>query len=108
MCLGGRLSEPTARYFFKQLLEALNFMHLRGVTHRDLKPENLMLDSQSRLKVADFGLSGPIDGRDGSGTLQTQCGTITYMAPELHLQKSYTGEGVDLFAAAIILFTMLT
>ena len=60
-----------ARYFFKQLLGALNYMHLRGVTHRDLKPENLLLDEQSTLKVADFGLCGPIDGRDGSGFLKT-------------------------------------
>ena len=44
VCLGGRLSEQTARYFFKQLLEALNYIHLKGITHRDLKPENLLLD----------------------------------------------------------------
>ena len=73
-----------------------------------MKPENLLLDEEYNLKVADFGLCGPINGRDGSGLLKTQCGTETYMAPELHMGKSYTGEGVDLFAAAAILFTLLT
>ena len=83
-------------------------MHVRGVTHRDLKPENLLLDEHSTLKVADFGLCAPIDGRDGSGLLKTSCGTENYMAPELHMKRTYTGEGVDLFASAVILFTMLT
>lgn len=83
-------------------------MHKAGVAHRDLKPENLMLTSDFQLKIADFGFAAPIEGRDGSGTLSTQLGTESYMAPEIHLGKPYTGAGVDLFASAIILFIMLS
>ena len=108
VALGGRLSEDTARYYFLQLLEGLSFMHSQGYAHRDLKPENLLLDRDFVLKITDFGFAAPIAGRDGSGVLQTQLGTASYMAPEIHLGKPYEGPRVDLFAAAIILFVILT
>ena len=108
VALGGRLSEATARYYFKQLLEGLSFMHSQGYVHRDLKPENLLLDRDYVLKITDLGFAAPLAGRDGSGLLQTQLGTASYMAPEIHLGKEYEGARVDFFASAIILFVILT
>ena len=67
-----------------------------------------MLDSNFNLKIADFGFAAALRGKDGSGLLKTQLGTQSYMAPEIHLGKSYSGASVDLFAAAIILFIMVT
>lgn len=67
-----------------------------------------MLDSAFNLKIADFGFAAPTEGRNGSGMLETQLGTSSYMAPEIHLGKPYSGPSVDLFAAAIILFVILT
>lgn len=66
-------------------------MHANGVCHRDLKPENIMLDEKFNLKVADFGFAAPTAGRDKSGMLHTQLGTQSYMAPEIHLGKAYSG-----------------
>ena len=104
----GRFSEDVARYYFTQFMDALDYMHKNNCCHRDLKPENIMLDSEFNLKVADFGFAAPVSGRDGSGFLSTQLGTQSYMAPEIHLNKPYTGPGVDLFASAIILFVMMS
>lgn len=64
---GGRFEEKIARFYFKQLIEALYYVHKKGATHRDLKPENLLFDSDFNLKIADFGFAAPIQGRDGSG-----------------------------------------
>ena len=108
VALGGRLSEPQARYYFKQMLDGLGFMHARGFAHRDLKPENILLDKNFTLKITDLGFAAPLKGRDGSGVLHTQLGTASYMAPEIHLGKEYDGARVDLFAAAIILFVIMT
>jgi len=107
VALGGGLSEPYARYFFSEFLEGLEYMHANGFVHRDLKPENLLLDDDFVLKISDFGFSGPIAGRDNSGMLKTHLGTMSYMAPELHLGKRYDGAKVDIFAAGIILFMTL-
>ena len=60
------LQEDEARYFFKQLVEGLQFCHTNGVCHRDLKPENLLLDNHGVLKISDFGL----------GTLYVFCSVV--------------------------------
>ena len=104
----GKLSEPVTRYYFKQILEGLSACHSMGIAHRDLKPENILFDANFNLKIADFGFSIVLAGRDGTGALHTRLGTESYMAPELHQRKAYTGETVDLFATGIILFIMLS
>lgn len=45
-----------------------------------------MLDHSYTLKIADFGFAAPVEGRDGSGALNTKLGTLNYMAPEIHLK----------------------
>ena len=86
----------------------MNYVHNKGVTHRDLKPENVLYDDNFNLKIADFGFAAPIEGKDGSGTLKTRLGTESYMAPEIHMKKPYSGSSVDLLASGIILFIMFT
>lgn len=104
----GRFEERLARHYFKKIINAVAVCHQSGVTHRDLKAENIMLDQAWNLKIIDFGLSAPTEGRDGSGYLKTKLGTFGYMAPEQHLGRTYQGEKVDIFACAVILFVMLS
>jgi serine/threonine protein kinase len=108
VALTGRFDERIARFYFKQLIAGLDYVHQRGVTHRDLKPENVLYDSHFNLKIADFGFAAPVAGRDGTGTCKTKLGTESYMAPEIHARRPYIGTSVDLFACAIILFIMIT
>ena len=67
----GAFSEPICRYYFKQILTGLNYLHSKGYAHRDLKPENIMLDSNFDVKIVDFGFSIPLNGRDGSGLMKS-------------------------------------
>ena len=104
----GKFSENMTRLFFLELLEVLNFLHTSNICHRDIKPENLMLDTNYQLKVLDFGFSILASGRDGSGLLKTYLGTPLYMAPEIHNGELYDGKSVDLFAAGVLLFILLS
>lgn len=83
LCSTGRFNEPVARYFFLQLLSAINHCHTNGFAHRDLKPENLLLNEEFDLKLADFGFACKLSGKNGQGRLNTYLGTAGYMAPEI-------------------------
>jgi serine/threonine protein kinase len=102
----GRFSEEVARTYFRILIETLEYCHNQGIAHRDLKPENLLFDGSFNLKVADFGFATLWSGKDNSNQLHTILGTESYMAPEIHMRKPYSGTSVDLFACGIILFIL--
>ena len=102
----GVFSEEQCRYFFKQILSGIGFMHQSGFSHRDLKPENIVLDHNFDCKVVDFGFAAPLEGRDGTGFQRTFRGTLAYMAPEILNREAYQGDSVDLFALGCILFVM--
>jgi len=104
----GKMEEPIARVYFRQILDAVGSCHAGGITHRDLKPENILFDELFNLKLADFGFAAPSAGRDGSGFLHTHLGTESYMAPEMFLKQPYSGVSVDLFACGVILFILIS
>ena len=111
MMYTGAFSEPIASCYARQLLEALAECHEKGIYHRDLKPENLLLDDNFLLKVADFGYSA-IQSLNESGfsdtLLQTECGTRSYMAPEILGHRPYKGSEADAWSAGVVIFIMIT
>jgi len=80
----GAVSEGIAKRLFLQMIEAFSYCHNNGVAHRDMKPENVLVSDDFSLKLTDFGMSAPTEGRDGSGMLKTMCGTRAYWSPEQH------------------------
>lgn len=101
----GSYTEMDASFLIKQILEAVNFMHSKGVVHRDLKPENLLYysaDEDSKIMISDFGLSK----REEDGVMATACGTPGYVAPEVLAQKPY-GKEVDIWSIGVIAYILL-
>ena len=98
------LSEPTARALFTDLTNGLAACHGVNVVHRDLKCENLLLDSQLRLKLSDFGFARTFER---GKTLETYCGSYAYAAPEVILGEPYNGEAADIWSIGVILYAMV-
>ena len=98
-------TEKECARIFKQILEAVNYLHAHGVCHRDLKPENILFSNvadDSCLKLIDFGLSKVLDGENN---MKKTVGTTFYMAPEV-IQGNYN-EKCDIWACGVILYIML-
>src|SRR5688572_17848213 len=93
-----------------ELLDALDFAHNAGVIHRDIKPANIMLDSQGRTKLTDFGVAR-VQDVDRTHAERTQAGTMVgtpaYMSPE-QITGGNIDKRTDVFSAGIILYQFLT
>ena len=90
-----------------QLCEALQYAHERGVVHRDLKPANVMLTSENRVKLTDFGIAKDLDATQLTATGRT-LGTAAYMAPEQIRGTPEVSHKTDLYALGCLLYQMLT
>ena len=102
------LPEDTARWFFQQMMVALDFCHDLGIANRDIKLENILLDDAlplPHLKICDFGYSKNefIDSRP-----KTVSGTPDYIAPEVLLDDQYDGKKADIWSCGVMLYVMLT
>ena len=113
----GCFTEPQARRLFRQLCEAVRYLHNKNIVHRDLKPENILCLGKDRstmsLKIADFGLAWK---NMKSGDCQTFCGTPHYLSPEVintfHDRSAGHAAGygkqVDMWSLGVILYVMLS
>jgi len=102
------LHEELARWFFQQLIVALDFCHKKGIANRDIKLENALLDGTPErplLKICDFGYSKNehLDSKPKSLS-----GTPDYIAPEVLTSPSYDGKVADIWSCGVMLFIMLT
>ncbi|WP_229847154.1 Stk1 family PASTA domain-containing Ser/Thr kinase [Kitasatospora griseola] len=108
----GALSVRAALDVLEPVLAALGAAHRAGLVHRDVKPENVLITNNGLVKVADFGLVRIMGAADSSTTAATEAGqllgTVSYLAPEQISQDAPTDQRVDVYAAGILLYEMLT
>ena len=111
---GGRLNIDEAIDLGSSVLDALEYMHARGLAHRDVKPSNIAFGADGRVKLLDFGLSSAppsaldrLDPEDRSPETSGIAGTPLYLPPE-----AFRGQDLplqrDLWAAALVLFEAVT
>lgn len=99
-------TESEAARMMYQILNAVSYMHKRGVAHRDLKPENILFETQdgdSQVKIIDFGLSRKHSSKERP--MSTIVGTPYYIAPEV-LRKQYS-KSCDLWSVGVIAYILL-
>ena len=90
--------------FFIQLSEALQETHAKGILHGDIKPENILIDSEYRIKLLDFGGSLEKNGGD-----RIHSGTLPYMSPEQLGYIDYpVGNYTDLYSLGVCFFRLFT
>ncbi|CAM9120916.1 unnamed protein product [Scytosiphon promiscuus] len=100
-------SEACARRVILQVLQALAYLHRRGILHRDVKPENLLLRRRGdeAIKLADFGLATVLSRP--TYKVVEPVGSPGYAAPELLRVFPYDGKA-DVFSLGVISFVLLS
>ena len=102
----GALTVADALRIGESVLDALAAAHRVGLVHRDIKPENVLLATDGRVKLADFGLARAVT-EVTSTTTGTVLGTVAYLAPEL-VVRGLSDARTDVYASGILLYEMLT
>ena len=103
----GKLDPAEALDVFVPVLAGLGAAHRAGLVHRDVKPENVLLTTERRVKVADFGLARATASATRHTKTGMLIGTVAYIAPE-QVTRSVIDARTDVYAAGIMLFEMLT
>jgi len=106
--VSGPLQEEKAIPVIKQILEAFEYAHKKGVVHRDIKPSNILISDNDEVKILDFGIARII-GEEGHNLTKTgvQMGTVFYMSPE-QVQGKKVDKLSDVYSLGVTFYQLLT
>jgi WD40 repeat protein/serine/threonine protein kinase len=90
--------------WLEQIVEALAYVHGKGVVHRDIKPSNILLDGGGNVYVSDFGIAQVLVGQDQTFSIS---GTRIYAAPEQWTTHEVTPQ-TDIYSLGVVVFELLT
>ena len=99
------LDAADARRWFADAVVGLEYLHFQGVVHYDLKPDNILVASDGRAVISDFGVSRVQPNR--SDMCVGSPGTPTYTAPEVWSANSYQGRLADVWSLGVTLHAMV-
>ncbi len=98
------MSPEEASRIVREVCQALDYAHKRGVIHRDIKPSNIMLDEEGHIILTDFGLALMAE----LGTRGEIFGSPYYMSPEQAMSSANVVPQSDLYSVGAILYEMFT
>ncbi|XP_016137787.1 calcium/calmodulin-dependent protein kinase kinase 1-like [Sinocyclocheilus grahami] len=101
------LTEEMARFYFRDVILGIEYLHYQKIIHRDIKPSNLLLGDDGHIKIADFGVSNVFEGNDA--LLSDSAGTPAFMAPETLTDQDlrFSGKALDIWAMGVTLFCFI-
>ncbi|XP_046965611.1 PAS domain-containing serine/threonine-protein kinase isoform X2 [Vanessa cardui] len=98
-----RLDEPLLSYIFRQIGQAVEYLHSLNILHRDIKDENVIIDNKFHVKLIDFG-SATFMSKDT--LFATFYGTTEYCSPEVLAGNKYAGPELEMWSMGITLYVL--
>ncbi|XP_017328356.1 serine/threonine-protein kinase PLK3 isoform X1 [Ictalurus punctatus] len=98
------LTDPEVRYYLRQIISGLKYLHNKGILHRDLKLGNFFVNENMDLRLGDFGLAAKLETVEQRK--KTICGTPNYLAPEV-LNRQGHGTESDVWSLGCVMYTLL-
>lgn len=86
------------------IANAISYIHSHNIIHRDIKAENILINRHRQLKLIDFGFSLQCEPMQ---TIDTFCGTPTYMAPEIVSKTDHCPIYTDMWSLGVLFYVML-
>ena len=101
----GALDTQEALAYAIEIARGLTVAHARKMVHRDIKPQNVLIDTEGRAKLTDFGISRQLE-QDGMTATGRVLGTTDYVAPEQAMGHA-VDERSDIYSLGVVLYEML-
>ncbi len=102
-----KLPEEEAKFIFKQIYNAVCYIHGKNIIHRDLKPNNILFldEEKTHIVIIDFGISGISNGNQKE---KIKAGTVKFIPPEMLSGKEFSSNTrLDMWALGVILYRMV-
>jgi class 3 adenylate cyclase/DNA-binding beta-propeller fold protein YncE len=103
----GALEPSRALAICRQVANALDAAHAKGLVHRDVKPSNILLDEAEHVYLADFGLTRRLEEKGAQAGEGRSVGTPAYLAPE-QIEGGPVDERADVYSLGCVLYECLT
>lgn len=98
------MSETGVSRIIRQLVNALNYCHKKGICHLDVKPENILINQSLTIKLIDFAFAVS----NSNHKIEKYCGTAKYMAPEILKKVPFYPEKADVWSVGVVAYRLFT